>query len=77
MQPHDGRVVTGVAERLEFVIPCRTERDLQFALHVMDIARRELHRIANAVLPHDDVTRGIRLSVMDAEVGRVHPSGAV
>ena len=77
MKPHHWRVVTGVTKRLEFVIPCRTERDLQFALHVMNVPYRQFQRLPDAVLPDDHVACGIRLRMMDAEVRRVHPPSAV
>lgn len=77
VEPHDGGVITGVTERLELVIPCGAQSNLQFALHVTDVAHREFHRVSNAVLPHDDVTRGIRLRVMDAQVRGVHPARTV
>jgi hypothetical protein len=38
VQPHDGCVVARVPERLELLVPRGTERDLQFALQLEDVA---------------------------------------
>src|SRR5690606_15975009 len=77
VEPHDAGVVSGVAERLELVIPRGTQRHVQLALQFDHAARRDLHRVAYAVLADDDVACAVGLGVMDAEIGRVQPAAAV
>jgi hypothetical protein len=77
VQPDHRSEIAGVAERLEVVVPRLAECEAQLAVQLHGIVARDLHRVPDAVLWHDDVARRVGLGEEDAELGRVHPPGPV
>ena len=60
VQPDDGGDITGVAERLEFVVPRLAEGEAEFAVQFEGVVTADLHRVADAVLGDDRVARPCR-----------------